>query len=48
VFCEVGLRGHFWLNFVFTLLGYVPGVIHALYVMLGPGQEHRPLPPSRA
>jgi uncharacterized membrane protein YqaE (UPF0057 family) len=34
VFMEVGLTGHFWLNLLLTLLGYVPGIIHALYVIL--------------
>ncbi len=34
VFYAVGLTGHFWLNVVLTLLGYVPGVVHALYVAL--------------
>jgi uncharacterized membrane protein YqaE (UPF0057 family) len=34
VFLEVGLSGHFWLNILLTLLGYVPGIIHALYVIL--------------
>lgn len=34
VFLEVGLGGHFWLNILLTLLGYVPGIIHALYVIL--------------
>jgi uncharacterized membrane protein YqaE (UPF0057 family) len=34
VFLEVGLTGHFWLNILFTLLGYVPGIVHALYVIL--------------
>jgi uncharacterized membrane protein YqaE (UPF0057 family) len=48
VFCEVGLTGHFWLNLVLTLLGYVPGVIHALYVMLSPDPQHGPFPPSSA
>lgn len=33
VFFEVGLTGHFWLNLLLTLLGYVPGIIHALYVI---------------
>ncbi len=33
VFLEVGLKGHFWLNLLLTLLGYVPGIIHALYVI---------------
>lgn len=34
VFLEVGLKGHFWLNILLTLLGYLPGIIHALYVIL--------------
>jgi uncharacterized membrane protein YqaE (UPF0057 family) len=34
VFFEVGFKGHFWLNIVLTLLGYVPGIIHAIYVIL--------------
>jgi uncharacterized membrane protein YqaE (UPF0057 family) len=33
-FMEVGLTGHFWLNIVLTLLGYLPGIVHALYVIL--------------
>ncbi|MCB1787931.1 MAG: YqaE/Pmp3 family membrane protein [Chromatiaceae bacterium] len=31
---EVGFSGHFWLNILLTLLGYVPGIIHALYVII--------------
>jgi uncharacterized membrane protein YqaE (UPF0057 family) len=34
VFLEVGFKGHFWLNILLTLLGYIPGIIHALYVIL--------------
>jgi uncharacterized membrane protein YqaE (UPF0057 family) len=34
VFLEVGFTGHFWLNILLTLLGYIPGIIHALYVIL--------------
>ncbi len=34
VFFEVGLKGHFWLNILLTLLGFIPGIIHALYVIL--------------
>jgi uncharacterized membrane protein YqaE (UPF0057 family) len=33
VFLQVGLGGHFWLNILLTLLGYVPGVIHAVYII---------------
>ncbi len=34
VFLEVGLKGHFWLNILLTLLGFIPGILHALYVIL--------------
>ncbi len=34
VFMEVGFKKHFWLNLLLTLLGYIPGIIHALYVIL--------------
>ena len=34
VFLEVGLKGHFWLNILLTLLGYVPGIIHAIYIIV--------------
>ena len=30
---EVGLSGAFWLNVLLTLFGFVPGVIHALYII---------------
>ena len=34
VFLKVGLAGHFWLNILLTLLGFIPGIIHALYVII--------------
>jgi uncharacterized membrane protein YqaE (UPF0057 family) len=34
VFLQVGLGGQFWLNVLLTLLGYIPGVVHAIYVIL--------------
>ena len=34
VFLEVGLRFQFWLNVLLTFLGYVPGIIHAVWVIL--------------
>ena len=34
VFLQVGLGLHFWLNILLTLLGYIPGVIHAIWVIL--------------
>lgn len=33
VFLKVGLGGHFWLNILLTLLGYIPGVVHAIYII---------------
>ena len=33
VFLEVGLGLQFWINIVLTLLGFIPGIIHACYVI---------------
>lgn len=33
VFLEVGLTGHFWLNILLTILGYIPGIVHAVWVI---------------
>lgn len=33
VFLEVGLGKHFWLNILLTLLGYIPGIVHAVYII---------------
>ncbi len=30
VFLQVGIGFHFWLNILLTILGYIPGIIHAL------------------
>jgi len=34
VFLQVGLGLHFWLNILLTLFGYVPGIIHAVWIIL--------------
>lgn len=34
VFLQVGLGLHFWLNILLTLCGYIPGIIHAIWVTL--------------
>ncbi len=34
VFMEVGLGPQFWINVLLTLLGYVPGIIHAVYIIV--------------
>ena len=31
VFLQVGIGLHFWVNILLTLLGYVPGIIHAIW-----------------
>ena len=33
VFLQVGFEKHFWINIVLTILGYFPGVIHAVYII---------------
>lgn len=33
VFMEVGLSRQFWLNILLTLLGYIPGMVHAVYII---------------
>ena len=33
VFLQVGLGGQFWLNILLTLLGYVPGLVHAIWII---------------
>ncbi len=34
VFLQVGLGLQFWLNVLLTLLGYVPGIAHAVYIIV--------------
>ena len=43
VFMQVGIGGHFWLNILLTLLGYIPGVIHAVWVIVAK-DDHSPVP----
>lgn len=33
VFIEVGITKHFWINVILTLFGFVPGIIHAVYII---------------
>ncbi len=37
VFLQVGIGAQFWINIVLTLLGYIPGVIHAIYIISSRG-----------
>lgn len=34
VFLQVGLGKHFWINVLLTILGYIPGLIHAIWVIV--------------
>jgi len=33
VFFKVGFGLHFWINIALTVLGYVPGLVHAIWVL---------------
>lgn len=33
VFLQVGLGWHFWLNILLTVLGYIPGLVHAIWII---------------
>jgi len=33
VFLQVGISKHFWLNILLTILGYIPGIVHAIWVI---------------
>jgi len=33
VFLQEGIGKHFWINIVLTLFGYIPGIVHAVYII---------------
>jgi uncharacterized membrane protein YqaE (UPF0057 family) len=33
VFLQVGIGVQFWINILLTLLGYVPGIVHAVWII---------------
>lgn len=33
VFLQVGLGAQFWINILLTLLGYIPGIVHAVWII---------------
>lgn len=33
VFLQVGIGAQFWINILLTLLGYIPGIVHAVWVI---------------
>ncbi|MFW5887958.1 MAG: YqaE/Pmp3 family membrane protein [Bacteriovoracia bacterium] len=34
VFLQVGIGPQFWINVLLTILGYIPGIIHAIYIIV--------------
>ena len=34
-FLQVGATKHLWINIILTILGGLPGVVHALWLVLG-------------
>ncbi|NKB66548.1 MAG: YqaE/Pmp3 family membrane protein [Candidatus Latescibacteria bacterium] len=38
-YLQVRLTTHFWINLVLTIIGYVPGIIHALWLILTDKKE---------
>ena len=33
-FLQEGLGKHFWINVLLTILGYIPGSVHAIWIIL--------------
>ncbi|MBF2063069.1 MAG: YqaE/Pmp3 family membrane protein [Calothrix sp. C42_A2020_038] len=33
VFLQVGIGIDFWINILLTLFGYIPGIVHAIWVI---------------
>ncbi len=33
VFLQVGIGLQFWVNILLTLFGYIPGIIHAIWII---------------
>ena len=33
VFLQEGIGQHFWINILLTLLGYIPGIVHAVWII---------------
>lgn len=33
VFLQVGIGAQFWINIILTILGYIPGIVHAVWII---------------
>ncbi|ADB15880.1 protein of unknown function UPF0057 [Pirellula staleyi DSM 6068] len=38
-FFVVGFSTHFWINLILTLLGWIPGTVHALWLVVTQGTK---------
>lgn len=39
VFLQVGIGVQFWINILLTLLGYIPGIVHAVWIIATVGRS---------
>jgi uncharacterized membrane protein YqaE (UPF0057 family) len=39
VFLTVGLGLHFWINILLTIFGYIPGIVHAVWIISSRAKE---------
>ncbi len=39
VFLQVGFAAAFWINILLTFLGYIPGIIHAVWIIAKVGKS---------
>ena len=39
VFLQVDFGKHFWINVLLTILGYIPGIVHAIWVIAKTGPK---------
>lgn len=44
MFLQVGIGAQFWINILLTLLGYIPGIVHAVWIIATRGPAPRPMP----
>ena len=41
VFLQVGIGVQFWINLLLTILGYIPGIVHAVWIIATRGKPQR-------
>ena len=41
VFLQVGIGVQFWINILLTILGYIPGIVHAVWIIATRGKPQR-------